>query len=112
MNHFQLIVIKRIDDHKAAEAKRIEAERDRIRAEEAAKLATQAPSAPTAAPTNGAAPPAVQPAPTLAASPRLNEQQLRALINASLADMTVDELQRSLDAIHAVIAERQHRRSA
>jgi len=33
MNHFQLIVIQRIADHKAAEDKRLESERDRIRQE-------------------------------------------------------------------------------
>jgi hypothetical protein len=42
MNHFQLIVIKRIDDHKVAEAKRLEAERERIRAEEVARLEMEA----------------------------------------------------------------------
>lgn len=36
-NKFQLIVIKRISDHKEAEAKRLEAEREKIRAEEQAK---------------------------------------------------------------------------
>ena len=38
-NHFQLVVIKRIEDHKAAEQKRLEAQRERIRAEEEAKAA-------------------------------------------------------------------------
>ena len=38
MNHFQLVVTKRIADHQAAEAARLEAERERIRFEELAKL--------------------------------------------------------------------------
>lgn len=37
MNKFQLIVVKRISDHKEAEERRLEAERQRIRAEEEAK---------------------------------------------------------------------------
>lgn len=105
------LVKLRISEHRAAEDRRLEGERERIRQEEAAKLAIHTPATPTAAPTNGAASPPAQPAPA-AAGPRLSVQQLRALINASLADMTQDELQRSLDAIHAVIAERQQRRSA
>ena len=42
MNHFQLVVTKRISDHQAAEAQRLEAERERIRQEEAAKLQREA----------------------------------------------------------------------
>ena len=42
MNHFQLVVTKRIADHQAAEAQRLEAERERIRQEEAAKLQREA----------------------------------------------------------------------
>ena len=38
MNHFQLVVTKRIADHQAAEQARLEAERERIRFEELAKL--------------------------------------------------------------------------
>lgn len=46
---FALLVQSRIDTHKAAEAKRIEAERERIRAEEAARAAKQAEDARVAA---------------------------------------------------------------
>lgn len=42
VNHFQLVVTKRIADHQAAEQARMDAERERIRAEEAAKLQREA----------------------------------------------------------------------
>lgn len=42
MNKFQLIVVKRISDHREAEAKRLEQERERIRAEEQAKAQREA----------------------------------------------------------------------
>lgn len=41
-NKFQLIVIKRISDHKEAEAKRLAAEREKIRAEEVARANAEA----------------------------------------------------------------------
>ena len=65
MNHFQLIVIMRIAEHKAAEQKRLDDEREKIRQEEAAKLVAAQPPAPaTAAP-----PPPPPPAPAAAAQP-------------------------------------------
>ena len=42
MNHFQLIVTTRIAEHKAAEAQRLDAERERIRQEEAARADREA----------------------------------------------------------------------
>ena len=62
MNHFQLIVIMRIAEHKAAEQKRLDDECEKIRLEEAAKLAAALPPAPATV-----APPPPPPTPAAAA---------------------------------------------
>ncbi len=120
MNHFQLIVIQRIADHKAAEAKREAEQREKIRAEEVARLereqqerdraeAARVAKETAAAPVAGvvAQSPSSQdghgPEPvSAAATTETPTLKLRMLINVALYDMTETELRAVLNTVSQI----------
>lgn len=102
---FTALVRLRIAEHKAAEATRLEQEREKIRQEETARAQAQAAPAgpaPVITPSEPATPQAVS----------QGVAKLRVLIAAELHDMSPGELQRALNALRNIKAERQQRRSA
>lgn len=118
------VIKSRIAEHKAAEDKRLEAERERIRAEEEAKaLAAQQAIAKSAGDAGAPAGPAVpQPAgermeaahaaaawPAPVREPAMTTGRAHDMLDELTADMTVSELAEVLDAARVVLARRQAR---
>jgi hypothetical protein len=113
-----MLIKSRISGHQAAEAKRLEAERERIRQEEVAKLerqqakerlqletgaAAQKPAPPLPAQAISQVPPApLRPV----ATSITGITRLRGQIAEALADMLPDELNQVIEAINAIRAQR------